>query len=86
MNCVFLICYPTTFVLPYGLKGAGDASYTLVTTLIDMLLFRLLLGYLLGVTLGFGVVGVWSGVIADWFVRSALYLHRLHGTRGQRAG
>ncbi len=86
MNCAFLICYPTTFVLPNGLKGAGDATYTLATTVIGMLLFRLLLGYLLGVTLGFGVVGVWCGIIADWLVRSALYLHRLRGTRWQRAG
>ncbi|WP_263406589.1 hypothetical protein [Candidatus Dactylopiibacterium carminicum] len=40
----------------------------------------------MGVTLGFGVVGVWCGIIADWFVRSALYVHRLYGTRWQRAG
>ncbi|MBS1209746.1 MAG: efflux family protein [Proteobacteria bacterium] len=84
MNCVFLICYPTTFVLPNGLKGSGDARFTVLTTLTGMLLFRLMLGYFLGVTLGYGVVGVWCGVIADWFVRSALYVIRLRGTRWQR--
>lgn len=84
MNCAFLVCYPTTFILPFGLKGAGDVKYTLFTTLTGMALFRLLLGYYLGVVLGFGVVGVWCGVIVDWVVRSLLYLSRLHGTRWQR--
>lgn len=71
-------------MLPNGLKGAGDARYTVLTTLIGMVLFRLMLGYFLGVTLGYGVVGVWCGIIADWFVRSALYVIRLRGTRWQR--
>lgn len=85
MNCVFLVCYPTTFILPYGFKGAGDARYTVLTTFTGMLVFRLCLGYVLGIVLGFGIVGVWCGVIADWFARSAMYLVRLRGTRWYRA-
>jgi len=85
MNCAFLICYPTTFILPYGLMGVGDVRYTLFTTVMGMVVFRLMLGYYLGVTLGFGVVGVWCGVIVDWFVRSSLYLVRLRGDRWQRS-
>ena len=85
MNCVFLLCYPTTFILPLGLKGAGDARFTVVSTLIGMCVFRLALGYYLGVTLGFGVVGVWWAVIADWFARSTLYVFRLRGERWQHA-
>ena len=85
MNCVFLLCYPTTFILPNGFKGAGDARFTVISTLIGMVVFRLLLGYFIGVTLGFGVIGVWCAVIADWFARSAIYVVRLRGTRWQRA-
>ncbi len=77
LNCIFLFCYPTTFILPNGLKGAGDARYTMLTTLIGMVVFRIVLGYLLGVVLGYGVVGVWLGIIIDWIVRSALYMRRL---------
>lgn len=77
LNCLFLFCFPTTFVLPNGLRGAGDARYTMFTTLIGMVAFRIVLGYLLGVVLGYGVVGVWCGIIVDWFVRSGLYLVRL---------
>lgn len=85
MNCVFLLCYPTTFILPYGLKGAGDARFTVVSTLVGMVIFRLMLGYFIGVTLGFGVIGVWSAMIADWLARSTIYVFRLRGTRWQRA-
>lgn len=77
MNCAFLFLYPTTFVLPYAFKGAGDARYTVMTTLIGMFLFRICLAYVFGIFWGWGVVGVWLGIVADWFVRSALYLHRL---------
>lgn len=86
MNCFFLLCYPTTFILPYGFKGAGDARYTVWTTFIGMLVFRLLLGYVLGIGLGFGIVGVWCGVIADWFVRSAMYVIRLRGDKWHGRG
>ncbi|MET7015002.1 MATE family efflux transporter [Uliginosibacterium flavum] len=81
LNCLFLIAFPTTFVLPNGLKGAGDARYAMVTTLIGLCLFRLCLGYVFGVIFGWGVVGVWLGMFADWLVRSGLYLARLSGGR-----
>ncbi|MBK1683475.1 MATE family efflux transporter [Rhodoferax fermentans] len=81
LNCLFLIAYPTTFVLPNGLKGAGDARYAMFTTLIGLCLFRLCLGYAFGVLLGWGVVGVWLGMFTDWLVRSGLYLARLAGGR-----
>lgn len=86
MNCCFLFFYPTTFILPFGFKGAGDARYTVWTTFVGMVVFRLLLGYVLGVTLGFGIVGVWCGVIADWCIRSAMYLVRLRGNQWQGRG
>jgi putative MATE family efflux protein len=85
MNCALLLCYPTTFILPHGLQGAGDVRFTVVSTLIGMGIFRLLLGYYVGVTLGLGVIGVWLAIIADWIARSALYVFRLRGTHWQHA-
>jgi len=68
-----------SFVLPSGLRGAGDARYTMVTAIFGMWAFRITLGYILGVTLGLGVQGVWMGMYADWIVRGTLYLIRLKG-------
>lgn len=81
MNCLFLVVFPCAFVLPNGLKGAGDARYAMMTTLIGMWTFRICLGYVFGVVFGWGVAGVWLGMFTDWLVRSALYLARLSGGR-----
>ncbi|MBX4268110.1 MATE family efflux transporter [Clostridium estertheticum] len=76
VNSACIPLWSISFVLPAGLKGAGDVKYTLVTSIIGMWLFRITLGYLLGVVLKFGLVGVWLGMIVDWLVRGTLYLIR----------
>ena len=76
VNSACIPIWSISFVLPAGLKGAGDVKYTLVTAIIGMWLFRITLGYLLGVVLKFGLVGVWVGMIVDWLVRGTLYLIR----------
>ncbi|HBM79304.1 MAG TPA: MATE family efflux transporter [Clostridiaceae bacterium] len=65
------------FVLPAGLKGAGDATYTLVTSFIGMWIFRITLGYILGIPFKLGVAGIWIGMYVDWAVRGILYWARL---------
>lgn len=77
INGFFIIFWPLSFVLPAGLKGAGDAKYTMVTTIIGMWIFRITLGYLLGIPLKLGLVGVWLGMYTDWLVRGTLYYKRL---------
>jgi putative MATE family efflux protein len=62
LNCLFLVVFPSTFVLPNGLRGAGDARYAMFTTLIGLCVFRLCLGYAFGVLLGWGVIGIWLGM------------------------
>jgi putative MATE family efflux protein len=76
INSLCIPIWSISFVLPAGLKGAGDAKYTMVTTLIGMWLFRITLGYLLGIVLKFGLAGVWLGMVIDWMVRGSLYFIR----------
>lgn len=78
VNGIFIIFWPFSFVLPAGLKGAGDAKYTMVTAIIGMWIFRITLGYLLGINLHLGLLGVWLGMFIDWIVRGALYYIRLN--------
>lgn len=76
------LCSPLwsiAFVLPAGLKGAGDAKYTMVTSIIGMWLFRIATGYILGIPLGLGVIGIWLGMYIDWVVRGILYVLRFKG-------
>lgn len=76
VNSLCIPLWSISFVLPSGLKGAGDVKYTLITTIIGMWLFRITLGYLLGVVLKFGLIGVWLGMIIDWIIRGSLYCIR----------
>lgn len=71
------VFWSIAFVLPAGLKGAGDARYTMVTSMIGMWAFRVVLGYVFGIPLGLGVLGVWLGMYVDWMVRGTLYFIRL---------
>lgn len=76
INSLFIPIWAISFVLPSGLKGAGDGKYTMITTIIGMWAFRILFGYLLGITLGLGITGVWLGMYIDWVVRGTLYVIR----------
>ncbi len=66
-----------SFVLPSGLRGAGDVKFTMITSVIGMWAFRITLGYILGVPLKMGVPGIWIGMYTDWMVRGILYYFRL---------
>ncbi|TDT61112.1 MATE family efflux transporter [Fonticella tunisiensis] len=77
INAIFMPLWSVSFVLPAGLKGAGDATYTMVTAVIGMWLFRITLGYFLGIPLKLGLIGVWMGMYIDWLVRGILYYKRL---------
>jgi putative MATE family efflux protein len=76
VEAVFITLWSLSFVLPAGLKGAGDAKYTMVTSIIGMWVFRITMGYILGVPLKLGVIGIWLGMFTDWAVRGALYYIR----------
>lgn len=76
-NSVWLPVWSLAFVLPAGLKGAGDVKYTMITSIIGMWAFRITLGYILGIPLRMGVLGVWFGMFIDWLVRGSLYYVRL---------
>ncbi|PRR85709.1 MATE family efflux transporter [Clostridium luticellarii] len=76
LNALFIPLWSISFVLPAGLKGAGDAKYTLVTSIIGMWIFRITMGYILGIPLKMGLIGVWLGMYIDWLVRGILYYIR----------
>lgn len=77
VNGMFMLFWAGSFVLPAGLKGAGDARFTMWATMAGMWLFRIVLGYTLGIVLGWGVIGVWMGMFVDWIVRATLFYLRM---------
>ncbi|MNJ43301.1 MATE family multidrug exporter [compost metagenome] len=70
-----------SFVLPAALRAAGDSNFTSVSSLLSMWLFRVILGYILGVTLGFGIMGVWVAMVAEWGIRGLVFAWRFKGEK-----
>ena len=78
------LLWALSFILPAALKGAGDARYTLIVSVISMWTFRIALSYVIGITLKQGVAGIWYGMYIDWLFRSVLFYIRLRRGKWMR--
>lgn len=76
--------WSVSFITPSALRAAGDARFTLVTSLITMWLVRVVLGFILSVILPFGITGVWVAMIIEWSVRGVIFLLRMRGSKWQK--
>lgn len=54
------------------LRGAGDTLYTAMASAISVTVMRTLGSYVFGYMLGFGIIGIWIGVVADQLSRLLL--------------
>lgn len=73
-----------SFIIPYGLRAAGDVSYTMVVSSLSMWFTRVALTTFLIRFMGFGPIAVWYGMTLDWLVRGFFYIYRLKGKRWLR--
>ena len=65
------------FITPAALRATGDVRYTMYVGIASMWGLRIVTGYILGIVLGWGLIGVWYGMFADWIVRTIFFQHRL---------
>lgn len=63
------------FTLVGGLQGAGDTRSPLYISVFGLWLFRIPLAYVLGITLGWGVLGAWTAMTLDTFVRGGMCVY-----------
>lgn len=68
--------WPFAFTLPNTLRAAGDAQMTMWISIGSMWIFRIGCSFLLGRYLGWGVFGVWSAMMIDWFFRMIFMIWR----------
>lgn len=78
---LYPIIWPSAFVAPSGIRGAGDVRFTMIVSIVSMWLLRILLGYIFAVVLPFGIIGVWMGMYADWVGRGIFFIRRLLGSK-----
>lgn len=75
------LVWTMAFVPGYGLRAAGDVKFSMITSCCTMWACRFCLCIFLIKVLGFGPMGVWIGMFADWTVRGILFTWRFHSRR-----
>lgn len=73
-----------SFIIPSGLRAAGDSKYTSMVAMLSMWLFRVVLGYVLGIVLDFGLLGVWLAMNIEWGIRGFIFIRRFRGSKWHR--
>ena len=73
--------WPLSFALPNALRGAGDARFTMVVSMISMWLCRIVAAHILGGSMGLGLLGVYIGMSLDWMARGVCFLLRTRGKK-----
>jgi len=63
---ILVVIFQVSQVIYMGcLRGAGDTGYTAMASIISVTIIRTAFSYLCGYMLGFGINGVWMGILAD---------------------
>ena len=75
-NIIATALHPTAFVLPNGLRAAGDVKFSMVVGIVSMILFRLGAAVLFGIIFNLGIIGVWIAMGSDWLCRSVCFVIR----------
>lgn len=78
--CSMLI-WPLAFTLASALRSAGDARFTMTSSIISMWVFRIVMAYVIAKGFGMGVLGVWIAMTIDWAVRAILNVTRFRGNK-----
>lgn len=75
------LLWSASFVMPGGLRGAGDVSFTMIVSIISMWVMRIVLGYVFAIVLQIGILGIWLSMYADWIFRSTFFALRIRGKK-----
>ena len=75
------LVWTMAFVPGYGLRAAGDVKFSMITSCCTMWACRFCLCVFLSRVMGFGPMGVWIGMFADWTVRSMIFTWRFHSRK-----
>lgn len=69
------------FIPGYGLRAAGDVKFSMTVSCCTMWACRFCLCVFLIRVMGFGPMGVWIGMFADWTLRGIIFTWRFHSRK-----
>ena len=80
------VFWASSFNIPYILRAAGDTRFTMLVSSATMWILRVASGVVLCRYVGFGVLGIWFAMFADWIARACIYEVRFRGNRWENMG
>ena len=72
------------FMMPSGLRAAGDVKFTTLTAMSSMWFFRVVFSYVFAIRLHFGLSGIYLAMILEWAVRGFVFMLRIRGVKWYR--
>ena len=69
------------FIPGYGLRAAGDVKFSMIVSCCTIWVCRFCLCVFLIRVMGFGPMGVWIGMFADWTLRGIIFTWRFHSRK-----
>jgi len=73
-HAVFMILiWPSGYMLPIVFRGAGDAKFPMVVSILSMIFCRIVLSYIFALGLHMGMFGTWVAMFVDWVVKTIIY-------------
>ena len=70
---IFIVFFQISQVIYMGcLRGAGDVKFTTIASTISVTFVRTIASYLFCYPFGFGILGIWFGILSDQLCRFAM--------------
>lgn len=75
-NGCAIFLWPLAFTFPNALRACSDVKYTMGISILSMFVFRIGLSIVIASHMGYGAIGVWWAMVADWVFRSVCFVLR----------
>jgi Na+-driven multidrug efflux pump len=70
---IMILIWPSGYMLPIVFRGAGDAKFPMIVSILSMILCRIALSYVFAFGFHMGMIGTWAAMFVDWIVKSVIY-------------